>query len=103
MTAGLPDALDFLCPARLIFRDERVAPIDAQRQIEDGVVGKLFTAFGGQIALKDVVAFEPDSGVVRDNAQEETAAFLDGIAQLFLPVFAGLELLLVEPDKAPGL
>jgi hypothetical protein len=46
MTAGLPDALDFLRPARLIFRDERVASIDAQRQIEDGVVGKLFTAFG---------------------------------------------------------
>ena len=103
MTAGLPDALDFLRPARLIFRDERVASIDAQRQIEDGVVGKLFTAFGGQIALKDVVAFEPDSGVVRDNAQEETAAFLDGFAQFFFPVFAGLELLLVEPDKAPGL
>ena len=61
MTAGLADALDFLGPARLILRDERVALINAQRQIEDGVVGKLFTPFGGQIALKDVVAFKPDS------------------------------------------
>src|SRR5580700_2540001 len=103
MTTGYADALDLLGSARLILRNERVAVINARRQIEDGVVGKPFTPFGGQIALKDVVAFEPDCCVVGNNAQEKTAAFLDGIPQFFFPVFARLELLLVKPDKTPGL
>ena len=37
-----------------------------------------------------------------DDAHEKAAAFLDGFAQHLLPIFARLDLLLVEPDHAPG-
>src|SRR5215472_8229099 len=98
MTARLADALDLLDPVWLILRDERVAVINAQRQIKNGVFSQLFTPFGSQIALKDVVAFESDCGVVGDNAQEKAAAVLDRFSQFFFPVFARLKLLFVKPN-----
>lgn len=103
MTAGLADTLDFTGATRLILGDERVAVINAQRQIEDGIVGKPFAPFGRKLAFEDVIAFEPNCGVVGNNAQEKAAPLLNGFAQFFLPIFAWLELFFIEPDETTGI
>ena len=41
--------------------------------------------------------------MVGNNAQEKAAAFFNRFTQFFLPIFARLKLLFVEPDQATGL
>src|SRR5207248_9530987 len=68
ITAFLDDSLNLSGAARLIFRDERLALVDADREIEDGIVRQPFSAFGGEFALEDVITLKPLGGVIGDDA-----------------------------------
>src|SRR5439155_20444405 len=88
--------------ARIVIGDKRLAIVDAHRQIKDGVVGKRIAAFGGPLALIDVIACMSRRSLAGDETQEKAAAFLDSFAQDFLPVLPDLDLLFIQPDQASG-
>ena len=54
MPARVTDTLDGPGAARLVIGDERLAVIDAHRQIKDRIVGQRITALRGEIALEDI-------------------------------------------------
>src|SRR5262245_26361061 len=103
MPARVTDALDGPGSARLVIGDERLAVINAHRQIKNLVVSERIASSRGKIALEDIESVVSRGGLAGNEAQKETAAFLDGFAQNFLPVLADGDLLLVEPDQTPSL
>src|SRR5205085_5281611 len=66
--AFLDDSFNLSGAARLILRDERLALVDADREIEDGIVRQPFSAFGAEFALEDVITLKPLGGVIGDDA-----------------------------------
>src|SRR5580700_850829 len=99
MTTGITDNLDFLTATRLAGGDERFAFIDANGNVKDRSIGKLFAALDRKIALFDIETDQTACRVLGDETQEDAARILDDVAEFGFPVLAGKDLLFVEPNQ----
>ena len=103
MSPRLPLGLYFFHSTRLVVGNDRLAIVNAQREIENSVFGQPFATLRSDIAFEKCVIVEAFHAVVRDNAEKKTARLINGFPEDFLPVFANGNLLFVEPDEEPRL
>jgi hypothetical protein len=99
VTPDLTDGLDFLASPGLARRDQRLAFVNSDRDIENGGIGELFAPLDREIALFDIYTLQTRCSIVRDQTEEDATGSFNGFAEFGFPIIAWLELLFVKPDK----